>query len=245
MAQTRFACKLIKADELPCPSYARVTIVDAQGGSARACPSHGIAALDGIAGAHVDWTDSKGLNEWEHKALELAEERSNFQLRGDAGGGLFRQVDQHRDQLRHHLGVNGIQLAASLVSSLAWPAAVVIILAIFRRPVTKLIGRATQYKGFGQEITFGEELAGVESKVQSFTDMRVEYLWLDNRTRYWTEAEKRRLERRRAAELTRGSVKEAEPKTAGERGILPAPDYSKLNQLIEIAQEHPSQAVLA
>lgn len=78
MAQTRFARTLTKADELPCPSYARVTIVDAQAGSARACPNHGIAALDGIAGAHVDWTDSKGLNEWEHKALELAEERSKL-----------------------------------------------------------------------------------------------------------------------------------------------------------------------
>jgi len=31
-----------------------------------------VAALNGINGAHVDWPDSKGLNEWEHKALELA-----------------------------------------------------------------------------------------------------------------------------------------------------------------------------
>jgi hypothetical protein len=35
-----------------------------------------VAALNGIVGAHVDWPESKGLNEWEHKALELAEERS-------------------------------------------------------------------------------------------------------------------------------------------------------------------------
>lgn len=138
-----------------------------------------------------------------------------------------------------------MQLTASLVSSLAWPAAAVIILAIFRRPVTKLIGRATQYKGFGQEITFGKELADVESKVQSFTDMRVEYLWLDNRTRYSSEAEKRRVERRRVAELTQGPAKEVGPSAAEDRGTLSAPDYRMLNQLVEIAQEHPSQAVLA
>ncbi len=50
--------------------------MDTEGASARACPRHAVAALDGIASAHVDWADSKGLNEWERKALELAEERS-------------------------------------------------------------------------------------------------------------------------------------------------------------------------
>jgi hypothetical protein len=29
-------------------------------------------------GAHVDWADSKSLNEWERKALELSEERSQL-----------------------------------------------------------------------------------------------------------------------------------------------------------------------
>jgi hypothetical protein len=29
-------------------------------------------------GAHVDWADSKRLNEWERKALELSEERSKL-----------------------------------------------------------------------------------------------------------------------------------------------------------------------
>jgi hypothetical protein len=78
MAQTRFTCTLTKADEPSCQSYARVTIVDSEGDSARACPRHGAAALDAIASAHVDWTDSKSLNEWERKALELAEERSQL-----------------------------------------------------------------------------------------------------------------------------------------------------------------------
>ena len=55
-----------------------VTIVDSEGDSARGCPRHAVAALGGITGAHVDWTDSKGLNEWERKALELAGERSEL-----------------------------------------------------------------------------------------------------------------------------------------------------------------------
>jgi hypothetical protein len=78
MTQTRFTCTLTKADEPSCQSYARVTIVDAEGASARACPRHAVAALNAITGAHVDWADSKGLNEWEREALELAEERSQL-----------------------------------------------------------------------------------------------------------------------------------------------------------------------
>ncbi|MGO8888512.1 MAG: hypothetical protein ACLP8X_34065 [Streptosporangiaceae bacterium] len=79
MAQTRFTCILTKADEPACQSYARVTIMDSEGASARACPRHAVAALDGIAGAHVDWANSKCLNEWERKALKLAEERSKIE----------------------------------------------------------------------------------------------------------------------------------------------------------------------
>ena len=78
MAQTHFTCTLTRTDEPACQSYARVTIVDTVGDTARACPRHGVAALDGITGVHVDWADSKGLNEWERKALELAEERSQL-----------------------------------------------------------------------------------------------------------------------------------------------------------------------
>ena len=78
MAQTRFACILTRADEPSCQSYARVTIVDAERASARACPRHAVAALDGTTRAHVDWADSKGLNESERKALELSEERNRL-----------------------------------------------------------------------------------------------------------------------------------------------------------------------
>ena len=49
-----------------------------EGDSGRACPRHAVAALDGISRARVDWSDSKGLNQWERTALELAEERSQL-----------------------------------------------------------------------------------------------------------------------------------------------------------------------
>jgi hypothetical protein len=45
---------------------------------ARGCTGHAIATLDGITGAHIDWADSKGLNRWECKALEISEERSTL-----------------------------------------------------------------------------------------------------------------------------------------------------------------------
>ena len=78
MTQTRFTCTLTQAEEPACQSYARVTITDSEGATARGCPRHAVAALDGITGAHVDWADSNGLNEWERKALELSEERSQL-----------------------------------------------------------------------------------------------------------------------------------------------------------------------
>ena len=65
-------------DRPVCQSYARVTIVDSEGATARGCPRHAVAALDGISRARVDWPDSKGLNQWERTALELAEERSQL-----------------------------------------------------------------------------------------------------------------------------------------------------------------------
>jgi hypothetical protein len=61
-----------------CQSYARRTIAGSRDATARGCPSHAVAALDGIVGAHVDWADSKGLNQWERTALELREERSKL-----------------------------------------------------------------------------------------------------------------------------------------------------------------------
>ena len=48
------------------------------GATARGCPRHAVAALDGITGAHIDWADSKCLNEWERTALELPEDQSKL-----------------------------------------------------------------------------------------------------------------------------------------------------------------------
>jgi len=73
-AADRFRCALTRSDEPQCTTYARVTVTDVTGDSARGCTRHAIAALDGIDGARVDWADSKGLNEFERKALELTEE---------------------------------------------------------------------------------------------------------------------------------------------------------------------------
>lgn len=75
-APGRFQCALTLSDEPQCTTYARVTITDATGDSARGCPRHAVAALEGIDGARVDWADTKGLNEFERRALELTEEIS-------------------------------------------------------------------------------------------------------------------------------------------------------------------------
>jgi hypothetical protein len=53
MAQTHFTCVPTRADEPACPSYARVTITGAEGTTARGCPRHAIAALDGITGVYL------------------------------------------------------------------------------------------------------------------------------------------------------------------------------------------------
>jgi hypothetical protein len=37
-------------------------------------PRHAVAALNGLNGAHIEWTASKGFNQWERQALDLAEE---------------------------------------------------------------------------------------------------------------------------------------------------------------------------
>lgn len=78
MAQNRFTCTLTTADQPECQSYARVTITDATGTTARGRPRHAVAVLNGITGAHVVSEDSKGLNEWERQALKLAKELSQL-----------------------------------------------------------------------------------------------------------------------------------------------------------------------
>ena len=81
MARTRFTCTLTRADEPGCQSCSRVTITDSGGTTARGCPRHAAAALNGLTSAHVDWADSEGLNERGRKALELTGERSKLSSR--------------------------------------------------------------------------------------------------------------------------------------------------------------------
>jgi hypothetical protein len=81
----RFRCTLTIADEPPGGSYARVTIVDAVGETARGCPRHAAAALDAIAGAHVDWTDSRGAERVRAQGSGIAG-RTEFPGRPARGG---------------------------------------------------------------------------------------------------------------------------------------------------------------
>jgi hypothetical protein len=43
---------------------------DTEGETARACPRHAVAALNGIAGARVMWEDTHGINDHERTALQ-------------------------------------------------------------------------------------------------------------------------------------------------------------------------------
>ena len=79
MAAQRFQCI-----EGECSRYARVSVEDAEGQRARACPRHAVAALDGLAGARVIWDDTHGINAHEVTALQIAEERSQLSRTGVA-----------------------------------------------------------------------------------------------------------------------------------------------------------------
>ncbi len=62
--------------------------------------------------------------------------------------------------------MNGFGLTSSLIINLYWPVIVVVAIFIFRKPLSELIGRIRSYKGFGQEVAFGEQLATAENAVQ-------------------------------------------------------------------------------
>ena len=98
----RYTWTVTLADEPACRSYARVTITNAHGDSGGACPRHAVAALEGISRARVDWADSKGLNQWERLALELAEEQS--------------QLGYHTGQDYHPAGIYQSACVAALPS---------------------------------------------------------------------------------------------------------------------------------
>jgi hypothetical protein len=81
-AGSRFRCALGDTSGT-CAEYARVTITDTLGDTARGCVRHAIDALDHIDGARVVWEDTKTLNEFEVTALRLTDERSALRARRD------------------------------------------------------------------------------------------------------------------------------------------------------------------
>jgi hypothetical protein len=98
-APGRFQCTLTLSDEPQCTTYARVTVTDATGDSARACTRHAVAALDGIDGARVDWADTRGINEFERKALELTEEIQRPSLASQPRPAIEPEPEAARDEL--------------------------------------------------------------------------------------------------------------------------------------------------
>ena len=61
--------------------------------------------------------------------------------------------------------MNDFQFISSLISTLAWPVAVVVLVLVFRIQLGHLLGRIRSYKGMGQELTFGDRLADAENSV--------------------------------------------------------------------------------
>ena len=62
--------------------------------------------------------------------------------------------------------MNGLQFTSSLISTLAWPVVVIVLVVIFRTHIASLLGRIKSYKGMGQEVTFGDGLAVAENSVE-------------------------------------------------------------------------------
>ena len=60
------------------------------------------------------------------------------------------------------MAMNSLAFVASVVGSLAVPVTVVVVLVLFRGPLTELLGRIISYEGLGQKVNFGRKLAGAE-----------------------------------------------------------------------------------
>jgi hypothetical protein len=58
--------------------------------------------------------------------------------------------------------MNSLAFIASVVGSLAVPVTIVVVLVLFRGPLTELLGRIISYEGLGQKVNFGRKLAGAE-----------------------------------------------------------------------------------
>lgn len=63
------------------------------------------------------------------------------------------------------------QFIASLVGSLAWPMAGVIIATTQRKPITRLIDRVRNAKLFGAEVDVGEQIEAVREKIEEVREL--------------------------------------------------------------------------
>jgi hypothetical protein len=62
-----------------------------------------------------------------------------------------------------------MDFTSSLVGHLAWPIAFVVVMVLFRKPLTALLAKLRTWKGFGTEATFGEALAAAEPTIEAAT----------------------------------------------------------------------------
>ncbi len=67
-----------------------------------------------------------------------------------------------------------LQFVASIVQSLAWPAVVVALLFILRRPISALLGRIKTAKGYGVELSFSEAADKVREAVAEIDEQAAE-----------------------------------------------------------------------
>src|SRR2546421_7156015 len=62
--------------------------------------------------------------------------------------------------------MTALQFIAAVIGSLAWPAALVTFLIIFRSPIRKILERFRSGKAFGVELTIGERADEILSSVR-------------------------------------------------------------------------------
>ncbi len=65
-----------------------------------------------------------------------------------------------------------LNFVAALVDSLAWPAALVTVLVLFRRPLRALLPNLNRLRYKGLEVEFGQELAAVRQQIKPATDAK-------------------------------------------------------------------------
>lgn len=59
-----------------------------------------------------------------------------------------------------------LDAVTSIVSSVTWPAVVVVAIVLMRQPLRRLVGRLESYEGAGQKISFGKAVEELEVKAE-------------------------------------------------------------------------------